>query len=434
VSDGGSTAAGRSGRRRGGRRRGDGRRGGRRVQERVACVKLPHVAVALEERDNRSLVGRPMAIEAPQPGPRTVYDVSYAAHLAGVSVGMTLAQARKVCPEVSVLPARVEAYRETFQVMIETLSTFTPDIEPLDLEHSWLAAGGLTPRTGLERSLAVELATHVRRDVGLCTRVGLAHGKLTSRIVTQYLAQRDVMVLPPGKETMFLGGLATRYLPLTASNHRLVAQLGLSKIRQYAALPARGILPRFGYDGLRAHELSHGRDDGHVRPWQEEPVIEVTQAFLEPVDNQRRLRHHVELLVRRATKPLAARFQMAGALTLTITFEDGHATTSRRTLVEPTVRPDTLLVHADAMIAAIEWRAPVERLTLEARGLCPTVGHQLELFRREHEERAGVEQTLRRIQAKFGDAAVLQGHRLEPDSPLPERRAYLAQWQDASRA
>ena len=54
---------------------------------RVACVKLPHVAVALEERDNRSLVGLPVVIETPQPGPRTVYDLSRTAHNGGVRAG-----------------------------------------------------------------------------------------------------------------------------------------------------------------------------------------------------------------------------------------------------------------------------------------------------------------------------------------------------------
>lgn len=397
---------------------------------RVACVNLPHVAVALEERDNRDLVGRPIAIEPPQPGPRTVYDLSRAARLAGVTRGMSLTQARKVCPDLTVLPARPDDYHDTFRIMLDVLGQFTPRVEPADLEHSWLATHGLAPSGGPtpERSLATELVHQVRRHVGLSARVGLAHGKLTSRIVTRHLAQQDVMVLPPGRETAFLGGLATRHLPLSADNQQRLAQLGLTKIHHYAALPAPGILPRFGYDGLRAYELSHGRDDPRVHPWQEAPFLEAEHVLLDPIANQHALSLLIEQLSQRLARPLAGQFRMAGALALTVTFENGQVVTRQRTLAEPAGRPATLLLHLAALERQIEWRAPIERVKVAARGLCPTVGRQLELFRREHEEREGVERVLRRVQARYGPEVVQQGHVLQPESPLPERRAYLAPW------
>ncbi len=395
---------------------------------RIACVHLPHVAVALEERDNAVLVGRPLVIEAPQPGPHTVYDLSYAAHLAGVTRGMSLTQARKACPELTALPARPDAYRDTFQVLLALLTELTPAVEPADLERSWLTATGLTAKGGMERVLAEELTWRVRREVGLASRVGLAHGKLTSKIVTQYLERRDVMVLPPGKEAIFLGGLATRYLPLSAPNHRRLRQLGLTKIHQFAVLPSGGILPRFGYEGLRAHKLSHGQDDARVHPWQSEPLLEAEHAFPEPIANHRSLHYHVEKLAYQIARPLAAQFQMAGSLAITITFEDGHAVTRQRTLAEPVASPRVLLTHTDALLSSITWGVPVERVALSAQGLCPTVGRQLALFRREHEAHEGVEATLRRVQAKYGPEIVQQGHLLEPDAPLPERRAYLVPW------
>jgi nucleotidyltransferase/DNA polymerase involved in DNA repair len=351
---------------------------------------------------------------------------------------MSLTQARKACPELTVLPARPDAYRDTFQVLLALLAEHTPDVEPEDLERSWLAATGLVGGGGggnggkrdgrAEGALAEALARRVRRELGLASRIGLAHGKLTSKIVTQYLQQRDVMVLPPGKEVAFLGGLATRYLPLSPPNYQRLRQLGLTKIHQFAALPSAGLLPRFGHEGLRAYRLAHGRDDPRVRPWQSEPFLEAEHTFLEPIANLRSLQHHVERLAYRVARPLAAQFRMAGALSLTITFEDGRRQTRQRTLAEPVASPRVLLTHADALMATIEWGAPVERVTLATQGLCATVGHQLELFRQEHEAREGVHATLRRIQTKYGPQIVQQGRLLEPDAPLPERRAYLAPW------
>ncbi len=398
-------------------------------RSRIACVHLPHVAIALEERDNAALRGRPLAIETPQPGPRTVYDLSHEASRGGVRRGMDLTQARKICPELSVLPSRLDAYRDTFQVLLELLAQFTPAVEPVDLERSWLAASEIAAGIDLERMLAQELVDNVRKEIGLASRVGLAHGKLTSKIVTQYLEQRDVLILPRGKEVAFLGGLATRYLPMSPPNLQHLRQLGLTKIHQYAALPSQGILPRFGYEGLRSYKLSHGHDDAHVRAWQSEPYLEAKQSFLEPIADLQALQHNLERLADRISRPLAAQYKMAGDLKLTIVFDDGRTEVRRRTLTEPVVGTRPLLAHIDGMMAHLTWDAPVERVSLAAQGLCPTLGRQLELFRQEHEARAGVEATLRRIQAKYGSEVVRRGHILHPEAPLPERRAYLATWE-----
>lgn len=396
---------------------------------RVACVSLPHLAVALAERAEDGLIGRPLAIlREGGPGPATVHDVSYVAHLAGVMPGMTLSQAHQVCPQLLLRPAQPGVYRQTLQALLAALAQFTARVEPMDVEHSWLATGNLVPRGGHERRLADEVADRVRTELGLWPRVGLAHGKLTSRILTRYLEQRNVMVLPPGRETTFLGGLAVRYLPLAPPRLRRLTDLGILKIHQYAALPGRGILPRFGHEGLRAWHLAHGEDDAQVRPWQAEPYLEAEHTFPEPIANLRSLRFHVEQLALRLSRPLAARFQMAGALTLTLTFETDQAFTRERTLSEPTGSPTVLLTHAEALLATATWGVPVAKVHLAVQGLCPTVGRQLELFRQAQAGREGVERTLRRVQARYGPEVVQQGRLLESASPLHERRAYLAPW------
>jgi hypothetical protein len=168
-----------------------------------------------------------------------------------------------------------------------------------------------------------------------------------------------------------------------------------------------------------------------MREWQSAPFLEAKHTFLEPIANLQSLRHCLEQLSRQVSRPLADQFLMAGALEITIAFDDGQAITRRRTLGEPIVNPKSLLTHVDALIAHISWGAPVERVTLAAQGLCPTMGRQLELFRKEHEAQEGVEATLRRIKAKFGPSVVQQGHMLDPNAPLPEQRAYLAPWEAA---
>jgi len=407
--------------------------GGRLAGARIACVRLPDMAINLALRDEPALARLPLAIVA-VPGLEAisetsrVYAASPAAAAAGVLHGTPLAQARRICPEIAVRPTRAQDYRDTLAVVLDALSAFTSAVEPIGFEHSWLAASGLVPRGGHETSLASELIERVRHQVGLPVRVGIAHGKLTSRIVARYLQQRSAMALPEGREVGFLGGLAVRYLPLSDPSVRHLRQLGIGKVLQFAGLPGAGILPRFGYEGLRAWRLAHGEDDQRIQPWRAAPVIEAAHVFPDPISNHRSLRHHVERLIACVVAPLAEQYRMTSEIVLDIAFEDGTRAERRRELLEPTGNAATLLAQADGLMAQISWSAPVERVALSARGLCPTVAHQLALFRREHEDRTEITATLRDIQSRFGAEAVCRARLLAPDAPLHERRAALQPW------
>jgi DNA polymerase-4 len=367
-------------------------------------------------------------VESDQPGPRIVFDLSLAAHRAGVRRGMKLAQARKVCPEIAIRPPMPELYAQTFRALVGVLTDFTPVVEPADLERSWLSTAELAARESTEQSLAKEVESRVRHEVELEPRLGLAQGKMTSRIVTQVLPS-GLMVLPRGHEVPYLAGLAVAYLPLEPRTLERIALLGLSKVHQYAALPSAGILPRFGYEGMRAYLLAHGQDDSHVFPYKEAPSFEAAHVFSEPVADLAMLLSLFGHLAERVAQPLSEAFQMAQTLTVAIDLENGQRVVRTRAMDEPAVSARILANHASALVAKEEWPATlVEKVSLSVQGLCPTVGRQLDLFRRDFARRQGVERTLRSLQAKFGEGVVLQGQRLEAASLLPERRAYAAPW------
>lgn len=395
---------------------------------RVLCAWLPHVPVALAEREDLRRMGRPLVVAAPEAQGLRVQDRSYAAHLAGILPGMTVTEARRLCPGLEVLPARPEVYATVFQALLAALNDISPAVEPADLAQGWLSTAGLVPRGGSEQTLADAVLAAVRGATDLDARVGLAVGKLTSRILTRYLGERGSMVLPPGKEALFLGGLPAHYLPLAAGTLTVLRELGVVKVHQYADLPQDGILARFGHAGLRAWRLAHGEDDPRVRPWAQEPVLEAVHAFPEPIANHRSLEHHIGQLAARLAGPLARQFQMAGRLRLQLDLERGQPLILERRLLTPLAGAAALTTQAVALLHQVACRAPVDRLSLAAQGLCPTTARQLNLFRQEESAQEHIEAALQRIQTRYGEAAVQQGQVLDPDAPLHERRATARAW------
>jgi len=395
-----------------------------RPAPRIACVHLPHVAAALEERDDRALIGRPFVVAAERAGPPVVDDVSYTAHLLGVAPGMTVAEAEAHCPGLVVRPSRDADRLATFRAMLAALGEIADEVEPAGLEHAWLVAEPLDPRAS-EHTLAEAVAGWVRDATGIVARVGLAHGKLTSRVVAAYLHERAAMALPPGAEREFLGGLATRYLPLGARALEQLRQMGVTRVHQYAALPEQVILPRFGYAGLRAYTLAHGQDDARVREWTSAPMAVASHTFAEPVACTRNLRFRLDRLAHQVAEPLARRYRMAGELTVRLTFADGTVATRKRMLLEPLPSARALAAHAEAMVGDAHRPGSVAHAALGVRGLCPTASYQLALYRHARERGSGVDISSQQPQPYSGEGG-RQGRGTE--GALRHERRVTAGW------
>src|SRR5262245_25764795 len=108
----------------------------------VELRKIIHVDIdaffaAIEERDDPSLRGRPLAVgSASTRG--VVMTASYAARRFGVRSAMPSARALRLCPELLFLRPRFEVYREESRRIRAILSRFTELVEPASLDEAYL--------------------------------------------------------------------------------------------------------------------------------------------------------------------------------------------------------------------------------------------------------------------------------------------------------
>jgi protein ImuB len=104
--------------------------------------------------------------------------------------------------------------------------------------------------TALSRALAHEVAVDVL--------IGVADGAFAAE-----QAARRGIVVPPGASGAFLAELPVRTLDpeLNSPLIDLLTRLGLRTLGDFAALPPRNVLARFGPAGVWAHRQAGGRDD-----------------------------------------------------------------------------------------------------------------------------------------------------------------------------
>lgn len=314
---------------------------------------------SVEQRDDPRLRGRPVIV-----GGGVVLAASYEAKARGVRTAMPYREARRLCPEATVVPPRMSAYSEASKAVFEVFRETTPVVEPMSIDEAFLDVTGLHRIAGPAAGIAAKLRADVRSRVGLPITVGVARTKFLAKVASAVAKPDGLLVVPPEAEREFLYPLPVGRLwgvgTVTADK---LHQRGLETVADVAAMPRRSLITMLGRaTGNHLHALANGLDPRPVDTGRRRRSIGSQSAL------GRRQRSHTELeailaaLVDRVTRRLRTGGRICGTVTLRMRFGDFTRATRSHTLPEPC--DDTAPILATA-----RWLLARARPLIEARGL-----------------------------------------------------------------
>ncbi len=125
---------------------------------------------------------------------------SYEAKARGVKTGMSLFEAKKVCPEAVILPSDYETYSLFSVRMFEILRRFSPDVEEYSIDEAFVDL------TGLRRSfhgpygmIARQMQETVETELGITVSVGVSLSKVLAKIGSKHNKPHGLTLIP-GRE------------------------------------------------------------------------------------------------------------------------------------------------------------------------------------------------------------------------------------------
>ncbi|MFY1651093.1 DNA polymerase Y family protein [Solwaraspora sp. WMMB762] len=203
---------------------------------------------------------------------------SAAARADGVHPGLRRREAQSRCPGLTVLDHDPARDARAFEPVVAAIEQVVAGVEVHRPGACAVAARGPARYFGGEEAAAEQIVEHVAQACEVESQVGVADGFFAAG-----LAARTGRIVPPGDSRTFLAGLPLRVLgrPDLAG---LLRRLGLRTLGDFAALPARDVLARFGPDAALAHRLAAGRDEQPFTPRQPPPELSVTADYDEPLD------------------------------------------------------------------------------------------------------------------------------------------------------
>src|SRR5215831_13802168 len=149
---------------------------------RILHIDMDAFYASVEQRDDPSLKGRPVAVGGSPTGRGVVAAASYEARAYGVHSAMAMAKAVRLCPSLAIVPPDFGRYKAASSAVFAIFREVTPLVEPLSLDEAYLDVTENAWQRTLGMTVARRLKDRIRGDVGLTASAGVAPNKFLAKI------------------------------------------------------------------------------------------------------------------------------------------------------------------------------------------------------------------------------------------------------------
>lgn len=382
--------------------------------EPILHVDMDSFFVEVERLEDVSLRGKPVAVGGA--GPRGVIaSASYEAREFGVSSAQPTTIARRLCPDLIVVPSRHGLYAEASARVFSVFRSITPKVEGLSLDEAFLDVGGLRLHHESSMEVATEIKARLRDELGLPSSVGIASVKFVAKLASEAAKPDGIRLVPVGEQTEFLHGLPAQAMwGVGPATRAALAGLGVETVGDIAALPEAALARAVGpASGRHLHELASGVDPRPVVPDSEAKSISVEETFERDLETEA----VVETALLSLAQRLSSRLRRAGlkgrTISLKLRYPDFTTIARSHTGGSAIDGARGIFAAATELAADRDPSQPVRLLGLAATSLTPADSPaQLDLDMDPAWER--VEDAVAEVRQRFGDSS------LKPARLLPE--------------
>ncbi len=167
---------------------------------------------AVEMRDNPELRNVPMAI-----GGRSRRGVlatsNYLAREYGVKAAMSNYKALQLCPELVLVPGRMQVYKQVSQQIREIFYRYTDLVEPLSLDEAFLDVTNSSECSGSATLIANSIRAEIEQVTGLTASAGIAPIKFLAKVASDENKPNGYCVISPSRVQPFLLNLDLKKIP-----------------------------------------------------------------------------------------------------------------------------------------------------------------------------------------------------------------------------
>lgn len=231
----------------------------------IIHVDMDCFFAAVEMRDNPALRDIPLAIGGSRERRGVISTANYPARKFGVRSAMPTAMALKLCPHLTLLPGRFDAYKEASAHIREIFARYTLHVEPLSLDEAYLDVTDSVHCQGSATLIAQEIRQAIFDELRLTASAGIAPVKFLAKIASDLNKPNGQYVITPNEVPLFLRTLPLSKIPGVGKvSAAKLEKLGLRTCEDVQRADLAMLLKRFGKFGRVLWERSQGIDEREI--------------------------------------------------------------------------------------------------------------------------------------------------------------------------
>ena len=349
----------------------------------------------------------------------------------GVQTGESLFEARRKCPQLTVLPPHHSLYHEYSERAKRIYLDISHKVESFGLDECWIDCSHMLNEqetwyiTG--QKAAESIRTAIRETLGLTVSIGVSWNKIFAKFGSDYRKPDAVTVISPDNYKDIVWPAAVgRLLYVGPVSQKRLADTGILTIGHLAAADDRFLHSILGKSGPELAQMARGEDLSPVLSEEEQKPrqsVGASRTFAKDVETY----EHALLPLRALADEVSSRLKENGlrGQTVHIFIRDNQFQdkTRQKQIGTAVSSSDDLFEHASYLLQMNEdFRLPIRALGISVSSLIRSGEHwQPSLFDIMNEtvpdkkRDPGLEETLKRLQEKYGIDSVGFGDVWFPD-------------------
>jgi len=376
----------------------------------ILHIDMDAFYASVEQRDDPSLLGKPVVVGGSAEGRGVVAASSYEARKYGIYSAMSARRAKQLCPHAVFIRPRIDHYAAVSQQIRQILEEFTPLIEPLSLDEAFLDVAGSESLLGSAVEIGQQIRMRVQKRLHLTASIGVAPNKFLAKIASDLEKPNGFVVVASDQIQSFLDPLPVgRIWGVGKVTEQTFKRFAITTIGQLRQLSRESLNDLFGSSGEHYWQLSHGIDNRPVVTDREAKSISNETTFSEDIRDIDDVKAWLFMLVEQVARRLRSHDRTGRTIDLKIRFSDFKTLTRSLTLSTSTNITSELL---EAGIELLCNRLPKDHLPIRLIGfgvsqLDQPGMVQLQLFdEAEREQQRSLDKVADQIAKKFGKHAL----------------------------
>jgi DNA polymerase-4 len=321
---------------------------------RILHIDMDAFYASVEQRDDPSLRGRPVAVGGSPAGRGVVAAASYEARKFGVRSAMPMARAVRLCPDLLIVRPDFAKYRAASQAVFAIFRSVTPLVEPLSLDEAYLDVTENTWGEELGQAVAQRLKAAIRGATSLTASAGVAPNKFLAKIASAWRKPDGLTVIAPERMERFLQKLPVDALwgvgPVTAARLR---ERGIERLVDVRTADAAVLRDAVGSQADWLRRLAEGQDDRPVVADYEPKSSGSENTFAQDLTSLDAITSAIDEMARDAAAWLERKALFCRTVTIKVRYSD-FTTITRSHSAAPTRDGDDIARRAVALLEKTE--------------------------------------------------------------------------------